>query len=403
MKNLRWHVITAEYPPTIGGVGDYTHAIAHDLASTGDEVHVWCPPPKRATGRRSEVSLHYELGRLGPADLRRTTRCLNVFPAPRVVFFQWVPHAYGWRSLNLAVCAWLLERRLIYGDHIELMVHEPFLPFGGRSWRHEGAAVLHRLMTLLILGGANRVWVSIPAWRSRLRPYALGRRLEFAWLPLQTTVPASADAAEAYAVRSAIAPGEEPIVGHFGTYAPAVTRMLEPLLLRILEYDRDARALAMGVGGTDWCARFGTAHPKLRDRLFAAPALSAEALSRHIAACTLMIQPYPDGISSRRTSAIAALAHGKPIVSNIGALTDPVWKAHCGAQVCDEGDGEGMFELARRLLSDHEHRLAVGAAAMRFYDLVFHPRHGVSMLRRAVIESLSSLAQGGPTPDLTRA
>ena len=39
----RWHLITGEYPPRLGGVSDYTRAVAAGLALNGCDVHVWCP------------------------------------------------------------------------------------------------------------------------------------------------------------------------------------------------------------------------------------------------------------------------------------------------------------------------------------------------------------------------
>ena len=46
-----------------------------------------------------------------------------------------------------------------------------------------------------------------------------------------------------------------------------------------------------------------------------ADGLANEEVSVHLSACDLMIQPYPDGISARRTSAMAALAHERPVVT----------------------------------------------------------------------------------------
>ena len=43
----RWHLVTSEYPPDIGGVSDYTAQLARALAGAGDEVHVWCPGEAR--------------------------------------------------------------------------------------------------------------------------------------------------------------------------------------------------------------------------------------------------------------------------------------------------------------------------------------------------------------------
>ena len=67
---------------------------------------------------------------------------------------QWVPHAYGFRAMNLGFCLWLWSRAS-RGDDIELMVHEPYLAFWGGSWRQTAAAIVHRLMTVVLLRSAQ--------------------------------------------------------------------------------------------------------------------------------------------------------------------------------------------------------------------------------------------------------
>jgi hypothetical protein len=42
---VAWHLVTCEYPPQVGGVSDYSLAVATGLAAAGQTVHVWCPRP----------------------------------------------------------------------------------------------------------------------------------------------------------------------------------------------------------------------------------------------------------------------------------------------------------------------------------------------------------------------
>ncbi|MDQ3700472.1 MAG: glycosyltransferase, partial [Chloroflexota bacterium] len=37
---MRIGLVTGEYPPDVGGVGDHTHRLAHELAARGHAVHV---------------------------------------------------------------------------------------------------------------------------------------------------------------------------------------------------------------------------------------------------------------------------------------------------------------------------------------------------------------------------
>ena len=162
------------------------------VAGCGEEVHVWCPGTSGASDDRG-VTVHREMGGLGPADLRRVSAALQ---GSRRLLVQWVPHAFGRRSLNVAFCRWLLRRRH-QGDEIDVIVHEPFLPFAG-SLKVKGAAAVHRLMTAYVLRSAARAWITIPAWEPYLRPYAPKRDLGFEWLPVPSNVPLRAGKGSAY-------------------------------------------------------------------------------------------------------------------------------------------------------------------------------------------------------------
>jgi len=52
-----------------------------------------------------------------------------------------------------------------------------------------------------------------------------------------------------------------------------------------------------------------------------------------LAACDVLVQPYHDGVSSRRTSVMAGLALGVPTVTNEGALTEPLWRPSGAVQL----------------------------------------------------------------------
>src|SRR5438067_11743823 len=97
------------------------------------------------------------------------------------------------------------------------MVHEPYLTFGGGSWKQSAVAFVHRLMTIAIMNAASCVWMSIPAWEARLLPYTLGKRIPFIWLPIPSNVPVIRDPAGVSAARNHYARNGTLLVGHFGT------------------------------------------------------------------------------------------------------------------------------------------------------------------------------------------
>lgn len=379
------HLITCEYPPRVGGVADHTRLVAEGLAAEGDRVHVWCPADVGEGPAPSEgVTVRRELGRFRPADLRRVGRALNRFNAPRRLLLQWVPHGYGYRSMNVWLCLWLWWRARLCGDDLTIIVHEPFLAFGEGTRRQDAVAFVHRLMTTVLLSAARLVWTTIPKWEACWRPYTLGRRVPFGWLPVPSTTPVVANAEEAAATRALYVPADVPLVGHFGTYGELIAGTLRELLPRLLS-DEETRCavLLLGRGSEAMRAELLRTRPALLGRIHAAGTLPPEEVSRHLAACDLLVQPYPDGVSTRRTSVMAGLAHGLAVVTTKGALTESLWEESGAVALAAAGDDDALLDEARRLLASSEERARLGAAGHKLYGARFDLSQTITALRRA--------------------
>jgi glycosyltransferase involved in cell wall biosynthesis len=381
--SLCWHMITCEYPPQVGGVSDYAHGLAAGLAAQGDEVHVWCPAWADAQPQPSGATVHRDLGAFTPGDLRRVGQQLDRFSAPRRILVQWVPHGYGYHSMNLAFCVWLWNRAARHGDRVEIMVHEPYLPFRTGSLRQNAAALVHRLMTMLLLRAPERVWMSIPQWERYLRPFALGRKLPFQWLPIPSGIPITDNPGDVQAIRRRYATSGRLLIGHVGTFGSPITSLLEPVLRAMGDDPRNEAVLLMGIGSEEYRQSLIQKEPRLAKLIQSTGMLTAEDLSCHVAACDLLIQPYPDGVTSRRTSFMVGLSHGKPIVTTTGALSEPFWKQTSALVFAPQGDTETFVLLLRQLQTDSDERIRMGRAARALYQKRFDISYSIASLRNA--------------------
>src|SRR3989454_5722187 len=378
-----WHIITSEYPPQMGGVSDYTHLLASALAAAGDSVHVWCPVGSGDPSPARGVAVHRELGRFTPRDFRRASKKLGEFSAPRRMLVQWVPHGYGYWSMNLHFCNWLWSRATFHHDRVEIMVHEPFLAFGHGSFKQTAAAAVHRVMSAVLLRATYHVWVAIPAWEVCLRPYALGRRVSFAWLPVPSNVPEVVDSNGVALARAAYAPPQGFLIGHFGTYGRLIGELLMALVAGLLRRNPAGAVLLLGRGSVPQRDELLRQHPNLARQVHATGALAAADLSRHLSACDVLIQPYPDGVSSRRGSVMAGLSHGLPIVTTVGHLTEGLWAESGAVALAPAGDVATLARLTERLLRDKTERNRLSAAAKALYEQRFDLGHTVAALRAA--------------------
>jgi glycosyltransferase involved in cell wall biosynthesis len=374
---MTWHLITGEYPPQVGGVSDYCELIAEGLAGAGDEVDVWCPYQSApATVRRARI--HPELGTMSPGDLRAVDSLLDKFPQPRRLLVQWVPHGFGWHSMNLLFCLWV-HRRSRRGDRVELMVHEPFLEFRARPVHQILMATMHRLMTIVLLNAATRVWIAIPAWERLLRPYALGRRIPFAWLPIPS-VTQSGELADASTIRQKYA-GVGGLIGHFGSFSRDVSKLLGERVSDVLSKSPFPSLVLVGTGSEQFRTDLLEAHPEFCGRVHAVGYVPASQVGAYLSACDLCVQPYPDGISSRRTTAMACLSLGVPMVTTHGHLTEPLWRESKAVSLAAVSDPREFTRHVQRLLGDQQDRRRLAERSRALYESQFAVPRIIEVLR----------------------
>ena len=371
------HIITGEYPSVFGGVADYTAQLANALANDGQSVHVWTAG---TSGDADEdgVFVHRVAGTFHPKDLVRLAQKMDALPGPRRVLVQWTPPSFGMRSLNLAFPLWLWKRSAT--DRIEVTVHEAFIAFGEGKWKRELAAVVQRAMAVMLLRAASKVWVTIPKWEQRLRPWTLGKKLAFEWLPVPSNIPAIADVGAIVELRRQFTQFRHPLVGHFGTFRRDVEDLLFPALRELTR--SSAVFLLVGRGSEGARRRLITDHPELTERVFATGETDGETVATHLSACDVLLQPFPDGISTRRGSAMAALSLGIPLVTNLGPLSEPLWESSGAIAIAPSSSAEDMSAVTLELIGSHVQRSQISAQARNLYQDRFHIQHTVSALLR---------------------
>jgi glycosyltransferase involved in cell wall biosynthesis len=370
---LTWAILTGEYPPQRGGVSDYTRRVARALVAAGDLVHVWAPGEADEEDD-GEVRVHRLAGGFDPRSLRALGAALDGLPADRQLLVQYVPHAFGWRGMNVPFCLWLFARRR---EPLSVFFHEVTFPFGGpRPFVHGLLATTTRLMAHLLLRAADSVLVSTSSWEPLLRK--LGPVGRITWLPIPSNVATVADPELARARRLALASGRT-LIGHFGTFGAATAPLLSRILPAVLGTDHVA--LLIGRGGKEFAAKLGRAHPELGPRLVATGELAEEDLPLTLAACDVLLQPYLDGVTTRRTSVMAGLALGVPTISNEGPLTEAIWRETGAIELVGDVTPEAWARACRALLEGGEHAAALGAQGRAVYHERFDLRCTVEGLR----------------------
>ena len=363
---MAWHLLTGEYPPSCGGVGDYTDQLARALAERGDRVDVWVGgtlerhadvEDGRTTAGPRVHALPDAFGPLSRAALARAWDS-----APGIILLQYVPNALGSRGMNVPFCRWLLAQRRS-GRDVRVMFHEPYLYFTvNRPWRNV-AALAQRAMAALLVRAASRLYYSSANWHAYLQPYGASGHATV--LPVPSTIPAAPRSAAAHEFRARFAPGAR-VLGHFGTFGEHVGGELLAALPALFDRDGNVRVILIGRGGERFLDALIRRAPGAAERVHATGALPPPDVAVALTACDVLFQPYPDGVTTRRTSVMAGLASGIATVSTAGPLTEPVWDETGAVALVPRGDVGAAVATIRRLLDD---RIVRAAQARRGQDV----------------------------------
>jgi glycosyltransferase involved in cell wall biosynthesis len=370
-----WHIITGEYPPQAGGVSDYTWLVANGLAAAGNIVHVWAPQCGLPGNRRTAVGVHRLSTHFGPCALAPVARAIRADRACSVLV-QYVPHAYGFKAMNLPFCLWLQSFR--HAD-LTVMFHEVAFPVGrAQPLRHNLLGAVTRLMARLVSHSATRIMVASARWQVLL--IRLGATAPISWVPVPSNIPVVKDAAATAKWRRRCTEETGLLIGHFANYSDYSVERLSQVMPGLLAERRQLSLLLLGAKSGELRQRLLDTNPQLAGLVHASGPLPPQDLSAAIAACDLMVQPYPDGVSTRRGSTAALLAHGRAIVTTNGIATERLWNVSGAVATAPADDPNGLRDTISQMLSSYEVRHGLAWSALDLYDKRFALRHTIAAL-----------------------
>ncbi|MCS6872376.1 MAG: glycosyltransferase family 4 protein [Anaerolineae bacterium] len=326
---MRIGFITGEYPPMEGGVGAFTHELAAALVALGHEVYVlthWRAKGNDETG----VQVAAEVRDWNWAALLQAQRWARRHRL-EVINLQYEAAAFG----KVAPLVHLLPSRLsdfatVTTFH-DLLVPYLFPKAGGLRYR----ALLNLARTargVIVTNVQDEQQLAKERGMPPLRRIPIGSNIAPAPLP-------DFDRA---AVRAALGiPESSVLVGYFGFLnASKGAACLLRGVARALQSGVDAYLVLIG-------GRTGTSDPSnvhyaesidalisqlsLSERVRRTGFVESAAVSAYLLACDMLALPYTDGVSFRRGSFMAGLAHGCPIITSTPAV--PLPELHHGDNV----------------------------------------------------------------------
>jgi glycosyltransferase involved in cell wall biosynthesis len=358
---MKLHIIVPTLPPQLDGIGDYTAALAAQLAPRADVTLL--------TGDAFEttpidgVRIVPAFRPMMPVSAARLAACVRADP-PDWLLLQYNPFSYGRRGLNLHLPRALRTlRRTLPRTRLAVMAHEVFVPIIDvkfavmATWQRAQLGQLGR--------AADGLFFSIQPWVRQFARWFPGKPILH--LPVGSNIPRVAVSRQEARAELGFT-DEDFVVGLFGT--AHVSRML-PLINDTLRALTRAghRVTLLYVGpNADIVRAHVSAVPVLTEGV-----LPGAAVSRRFAAMDMYLAPFLDGVSTRRTSLMAALQHGVATVGSRGVWSDPLLlqEDENALLLADVKDESAFRQQALRLAGDAALRARLGTGAAQLFAREF--------------------------------
>jgi glycosyltransferase involved in cell wall biosynthesis len=286
-----------------------------------------------------------------PSDLSRMTRSSELLVLPYNPF-MWGRWGYSPRLVWDVVSV----RRRHPRPSLVLVIHEPYVAINDIKSLAMGSWQRAQLWGLMLL--ADYRFASIERWAGRLSRIRPTRHL-----PSGSNVPEARDERER--VRDQLGAKDAFVVATLSTGHPSHLRAYVEAALEGLAdgIDHELVFLRLGAGAPD-------VHTPDSVRTIAPGLLSPRELGAYVAAADLLLLPFVDGVSTRRSSMMAGLCEGVCVVGTAGKLTDPSL-ASAGLELVEVGQPAAFAERAIELALDPERRARSAQRGLELFDARF--------------------------------
>ncbi|MCM2277955.1 MAG: glycosyltransferase family 4 protein [Oligoflexia bacterium] len=374
---LHLAVICPHFPPQPGGVSDYAARLCQEFVREGHAVTAWTaePRPEAIPGVDLRPIAANPASGWNAAAFRRIEREIRECAASAVIL-QYTPYLYSPRrwGIHPALSSWFANLGGRLGRPVALLAHELHYPLGLSADRLcVGTPQFFQFLALAHF--ADLIWFTyeIPLLRYRRAfPWAAKR---FDWFPVGSAI-------DPRLGESAPLPSEawhegKRLLLQFGSSHPSRSfdhslRALKRAHELLASRGQEAALAFVGLDDSE-------VQQKLREHGWTELAPLARGLGYQSAAATsawmrraeVVLAPFVDGISTRRSSVMTALAHGKAVVTTRGVHTDPSvgWDRFTALAGAD--DPEGFARSAAELLADGARAAELGRAALARYEELF--------------------------------
>lgn len=353
-------IISPHLPPTPCGVGDHTYAIARELALQGHSITIIT---------EMDQKLDPAIDRIQNIPLGHSWRLCSIFriawilrrDKPDILLLQWVPYLYSRWGINLMlpIAFWMFG---VLGIRTQVVLHELWID--AHSNKHKLIRWIQQKSIQFLVSRSERVLISTQAWIEVVAQLSPKAQAKLSHWPMSSTIPRAQNRSEIrIRKRTELGISRENLV--LAVFSPSgsgksLTEMAQALS-KILEGER-VTLLVIGRLNEEAHRAFAGLANKTNCKILGYQ--SAVEVTALLAASDIMISYFADGLSTRRSSALAALCSGLVLVSNRGRLTDEIWHSSPVQWV----DAKDLPRFVQAFENDLKRLAQLQIQSMKFFD-----------------------------------
>lgn len=362
---MRVCFVGGSYPPVPCGIGDYVQRLAQTLVGCGTEVHV-------ITSACQGVEPVDGCVQVWPVVERWNLRSLSIVGrevrriAPDIVNIQYPTQCYGRRLAVNLLPAYL---RSILPVPVLTTVHE-YTTF------HR----LGRLRIALSALGSTAVVLPDPENLDLLARRLPCQRSRLYYIPLGANItPALPTAYDRQAQRASYgAQPDDIVIAYFGFISPSkgLDTLVEAMEMALSSSLQPPVRLLLIASPEPTEPSYATYLRRVREmasrsvpatRVYWTGYAQAEDVSAWLASADMAVFPFADGASLRRTTLLAALGHGLPVISTTspGTMRSSLGEGQ-GVLLVRPADPAALSDAIKSLATDRGARDRLAADALSF-------------------------------------
>jgi glycosyltransferase involved in cell wall biosynthesis len=368
-------MVSGEYPPMRGGIGDYTHRLAYALQATGIEVTILCNALSPTVADdvpvdRSIPSWGWEFWRVMKDKVAQYR--------PDWLHIQYNASLYPGKAAILFTPLWL--KRVNPSVHVAITFHDLQQP---RLIPHMHA--LNRMIFYRSMAFHDLV-VTTNESDYRAVQKTVGKKTSLYKIPIGSNILVdrlSQD--DRIKLRARLGFGSEDfVIAHFGTRS-GLAKLIEGfhilrkrgysvgllLIGKRLQAHPDDTAHKYEVLGEEVMAQLAQAG--LSDKVVGTGYLPVADVSRHLQCADVLVLPHLPGISMARTCLLSGLVHGMPIVATIPPVMDPELESGRNLLLVESANAQALAEAVSLLQHDQSLRLRLQTGALALGSQITWP------------------------------